>query len=100
MADLVTPAEALARQEDTNAVWALVARHLPTAQFDALWLRYVEDMTVDEIARVLDKTRTHIKVLLFRARKTLAARLQPEPSSVRSNGPSLCTSNSVLKTPL
>ena len=98
--DHATPAEALARQEDTKAVWALAARHLPRDQYDALWLRYVEDLAVAEIARVLHRTRTHVKVLLFRARKTLAARLQPMLPSLRSGPASLCAPNSALKTPL
>jgi RNA polymerase sigma-70 factor (ECF subfamily) len=100
LADHVTPAETLARQEDTKAVWALAARHLPPAQLEALWLRYVDDLGVDEIARVLHRTQTHIKVLLFRARKTLAARLQPVMPSLRSEPSSLCAPNSALKTPL
>jgi RNA polymerase sigma-70 factor, ECF subfamily len=73
------PAESLARAEDRQALWTLASRLLPEAQFQALWLRYAEDMTVAEIARVLRKTRTHVKVLLFRARQALARKLRAAP---------------------
>ncbi len=41
------------------------------SQFQALWLRYAEGMSVAGIAQVLRKTQIHIKVLLFRARQSL-----------------------------
>jgi DNA-directed RNA polymerase specialized sigma24 family protein len=56
---------------------------LPDGQFQALWLRYAEDMDIEHIARVLGKTQTHIKVLLFRARHKLATELEaPLPQLV------------------
>jgi len=70
------PAELLARQEERQSLWELARRQLPKAQLQALWLRYSEDMNVEEIAQVLRKTRTHIKVLLFRARRTLGRALK------------------------
>ena len=65
------PAELLARREERQNLWQLAGRLLPEAQFQALWLRYAEDMNLAEIAQVLRKTQTHVKVLLFRARRTL-----------------------------
>jgi RNA polymerase sigma-70 factor (ECF subfamily) len=79
--DLGDPAELLAQDEERQLVWHLARRHLPEAQFLALWLKYAEDLSVAEIAQVLRKTRTHVKVLLFRARQTLARELQPANSS-------------------
>ena len=70
------PAELLARQEDRKELWDTARRRLPTAQFQALWLRYVEDLDVAQIAQALRKTCTHVKVLLFRARQALAGELQ------------------------
>ncbi|HEY5911850.1 MAG TPA: sigma-70 family RNA polymerase sigma factor [Verrucomicrobiae bacterium] len=78
------PAEKLVREEDAAAIWSRAARLLPPNQFQALWLRYVEDMTVAEVARVLRKTRTHVKVLLFRARRTLARHLSSEAPQTAS----------------
>ena len=80
--DLVDPSELLARREERENLWQLAHRRLPEAQFQALWLRYAEDMSVAGIARVLGKTQTHVKVLLFRARNALGRELkaaQPSP---------------------
>jgi hypothetical protein len=49
---------------------------LPGPQFQALWLRYAEEMSVAGIEQVLRKTQTHVKVLLFRARRVLARELK------------------------
>jgi RNA polymerase sigma-70 factor (ECF subfamily) len=75
--DANDPSELLARREDRQNLWRLARQCLPEAQFQALWLRYAEDMSVAETARVLHKTQTHVKVLLFRARQTLARELEP-----------------------
>ena len=70
--DYDDPAELLARREERRDLWQLARRRLPETQFQALWLRYSEDMGVAQVAQVLRKTQTHVKVLLFRARQTLA----------------------------
>ena len=70
------PAELLIRAEQRQNLWSRARYLLPDAQFQSLWLRYIEGMDVAEIATVLGKTQTHVKVLLFRARKTLAAELR------------------------
>lgn len=70
------PAELLARQEERQSLWSLARRRLPAPQFQALWLKYAEDMSVADIAEVLRKTQTHVKVLLFRARRVLACELK------------------------
>ena len=74
--DNTDPAELLARQDERRILWIVSRRVLPEAQFDALWLHYVEDMSVAEIANVLRRPQTYVKVLLFRARKTLAQKLK------------------------
>jgi RNA polymerase sigma-70 factor (ECF subfamily) len=74
--DYDDPSELLARREDRQDLWQLARRRLPKPQFQALWLRYAEEMSVAQIAQVLRKTRTHVKVLLFRARHTLARDLK------------------------
>ena len=65
------PAELLARQEERQNLWGLARRRLPGVQYQALWLKYAEDMDVAGIALALHKTQTHVKVLLFRARQAL-----------------------------
>ena len=75
-ADADDPAAVLVRQEDRDSLWELARRVLPHSQFQALWLNYAEELNVEEIARILSRTRTHIKVMLFRARRTLGHALE------------------------
>jgi len=70
------PSTLLARREAGEDLWKLARGRLPGLQFQALWLRYAEDMGIEEIARVLRKTQTHVKVLLFRARTLLGRELE------------------------
>ncbi|HLX69811.1 MAG TPA: sigma-70 family RNA polymerase sigma factor [Verrucomicrobiae bacterium] len=70
------PAAQLARREDSENLWRVARRHLSEVQFQALWLKYVDELEVADIARALGKTRTHVKVLLFRSRQILAAKLR------------------------
>ncbi len=82
------PAELLARREEARDLWGRARSLLPDGQFQALWLRYAEDMEIAQIACVLGKTQTHVKVLLFRARRRLAAELQsaPQPMVLNAKG--------------
>ncbi len=54
------------------------ARTLGGDRFRVLWLRYGEDLSVEEIAAVLGRTRLAVRVLLHRARTSLAGRLGPD----------------------
>jgi RNA polymerase sigma-70 factor, ECF subfamily len=56
----------------SGSLWNLAATHLRDEQHTALWLRYVEDMSIGEIAKVLRKSEVGVRVCLFRARQTLA----------------------------
>jgi RNA polymerase sigma-70 factor (ECF subfamily) len=59
-------------------LWRLARERLPEAQSTALWLMYGEEMSVKEIARITGRTQVHVKVLLHRGRKALAAALGKE----------------------
>lgn len=61
----------LIMQIDRRNLW-LLARRLKPDQYDALWLRYTEEMTVKEIATVMKKSSVHVRVLLHRARANMA----------------------------
>ena len=76
------PSELLARREDAQDLWRRARRSLTDSQFQALWLRYAEEMDVAQIGRVLGKTQTYVKVLLFRARHKLAAELETVPAQM------------------
>ncbi len=66
---------ALEDAEKRSEIWALVGQSLGPEQQSALWLRYVEDMAVKDIATVLGRTQVSVRVMLFRARAVLADRL-------------------------
>ena len=76
LADPDDPSRLLSCREERECLWEKVRLLLPQIQYHALWLRYAEDLSVAGIARVLGKTQTHIKVLLFRARSSLARELR------------------------
>lgn len=58
-------------------VWDAVQAKLNSVQFTAIWLFYVEDLTVKQIAKVLGKSETAVKTILCRARKSVADVLRP-----------------------
>ena len=61
-----------AHEKDTGArLWALAASCLNEEQHRAIWLRYVEDLSMAELARVLGKSEVGARVALFRARQAL-----------------------------
>ncbi len=74
--DTATPSDLLSQREDSQGLWKQARAALPDVQFQALWLRYAEEMEITQIAAVLGKSQTHVKVLLFRARQKLASRLE------------------------
>jgi RNA polymerase sigma-70 factor (ECF subfamily) len=94
--DTDDPAEILASHEERQHLWNLARRVLPESQFHALWLRYVDDMSVAEISRVLRRPQAYIKVLLFRARKTLARKLKPTRAFSHSSPESIPHSYEIL----
>jgi len=73
------PQETMLRQEDSQNLWNS-ARKLPPNHFQALWLRYAEDMSIPDIAVILKKSQVHVRVLLHRARLKLAELLNPVPT--------------------
>ena len=74
--DIPDPAVGLEAEAGETGVWA-AARTLGADRYRALWLRYGEDMTIEEIAAVLGRTRLAVRVLLHRARTSLVGRLGP-----------------------
>lgn len=55
------------------SLWAAARVVLTERQFSALWLRYVEDLPLEDVAAVLECPVGTAKTLLFRARVRLAS---------------------------
>ena len=64
------PDGAAEKQDNRNSVWE-AAKKLKKEYREVLVLKYIEDFSILEIANVLGKTQSNIKILLFRARNQL-----------------------------
>ena len=60
---------------ESQNLWLTARRTLSDDAFAALWLRYVEDMSVNDIAMALERTPSWTKVNLMRARQVLAGKM-------------------------
>ena len=70
----IDPEEIVTRKDQSQKMWVL-AKSLHSKQYEALWLRYMEDMAIKEIASVMNKTPVQVRVLLHRARLNLRKKL-------------------------
>jgi len=59
-----------------RSVWATARTCLGEPQFTALWLFYIEDMPLAEIAKIMKRPVSWVKVNLMRARRRLSRELQ------------------------
>jgi RNA polymerase sigma-70 factor (ECF subfamily) len=66
-----SPARQLEQREQADDVWARARRVLSPREFQVLWLRFGEDMSTEETARIAGLTQIHVKVLVHRARQHL-----------------------------
>ncbi len=70
------PLEAIVAEEERRGLWDRATRVLGREELTAVWLYYVEDMPVREIAVVLERSRVSVKTMLFRARRRLRDMLE------------------------
>lgn len=71
-----TPDRETEKQDQLDNLWAQAKRVLSEREYEVLWLRYVEDMSLEETAKIVGLTQTHTKIIAFRARQRLI-KLQP-----------------------
>jgi RNA polymerase sigma-70 factor (ECF subfamily) len=76
------PSLLVSRAQDREQLWDLARQKLSDLQYEILWLKYVEDMNVAEVARIVGKTGAHVKILLFRARRTLGRELERQSNEL------------------
>ena len=65
------PLQRCIAESDVENLWVAARRHLNDDVFTAMWLRYAEDMSVNDIAKALDRSSSWTKVNLMRGRRTL-----------------------------
>jgi RNA polymerase sigma-70 factor (ECF subfamily) len=72
--------EGLVESHDSNSnhhiyrdnIWIQIKKLIKENDFDALWLFYIEQMSLKEISQVLNKTQSWVKISLFRSKKKLS----------------------------
>lgn len=72
-------------KEQRGRLWDLAATTLSQPKMTALWLHYVEQMPIAEIAKVLNRSRVATKTMLFRARGELKKALRETESEMIAN---------------
>lgn len=65
------PDDSVSDTEQRQRLWEVARGALPEHQFTALWLRYVEEMPLTDIAGVLQRSPGAVKLLLVRGRRRL-----------------------------
>ncbi len=65
------PQKLLSQQEGVDAIWHWIRTNLDARSAEILWLRIQEDLDLSEIAQVTNLSKSNVKVLLHRARKSL-----------------------------
>lgn len=73
--DFEDPSTLLTQKDEKRSLWKIAASALKPDQYEALWLRYGEGFSIAESARILGTNQIRVRVLLHRARKTMAQRL-------------------------
>jgi RNA polymerase sigma-70 factor (ECF subfamily) len=71
VSDAPSPARQLEHQDRTETLWARARLVLSPREFEVLWLRFGEEMSTQETARIMGLTQIHVKVLVHRARQHL-----------------------------
>jgi RNA polymerase sigma-70 factor, ECF subfamily len=66
-----SPATTAERREDAENLWDRARALLSPREFEVLWLRFGEELSIGETAQVVGLTQTHVKVLVHRARQAL-----------------------------
>jgi RNA polymerase sigma-70 factor (ECF subfamily) len=72
--DSENPSLVLQRKDEHLAIWQL-AKTLKKEQHEALWLRYGEGFSIAEVGRIMNTNSIRVRVLLHRARASLAKQI-------------------------
>jgi RNA polymerase sigma-70 factor (ECF subfamily) len=71
---------------ETENLWLNARQLLNDDVFAAMWLRYAEDMSVNDISKALDRSASWTKVNLMRGRRTLESNLSDVPDQSEAYG--------------
>ncbi len=79
LVEAITPADRAGGRMLRERITEAMTR-LPSVQREAITLRGFEGLSYREIGRILDRPVTHVKILIHRARQTLAALVDAPPT--------------------
>ena len=74
--DTRLPSDRIEQSDSHAAIWETIRDVLPERSASAFWLRYEEDLTLEECAKVLNVTQVHLRVMLHRSRTKLAKHMK------------------------
>lgn len=80
------PMLACIKDSETENLWVSARRLLNDDVFVAMWLRYAEDMSVNDVSTALDRSASWTKVNLLRARRALGAELNSQGNEDEAYG--------------
>ena len=72
------------KASERENLWQCAHRELSDEVYTAMWLRYVEDMSVNDISAVLERSVSWTKVNLLRGRRTLEVELNKNATKHKS----------------
>ncbi len=82
--NLPAPPDAQTCAQSNTPLWDFAKSKLSARHYQVLWLHYAEDFSVNDIAHAMSISRVHVKVLLHRARRTLAGLLENDRSKAEA----------------
>lgn len=80
------PLVACIRHSESENLWVQARSHLNDDMFNAMWLRYAEDLSINDIAHALDRSVSWTKVNLLRARRSLEAAMNDSAGEDKAYG--------------
>ncbi len=69
--EAASPARTAEARDGVQNLWERARRILSPREFEVLWLRFAEEQSTADIARVMSLTQIHVKVIVHRARHRL-----------------------------
>ena len=83
--DSLDPLAVCIRNSERDNVWCAARRLLAPDAQAALWLRYVEDLPIREVARALGRSQAWTKVTLMRSRRRLQSALAEDATTTNES---------------
>ena len=80
------PLDKCIENSERENLWKAAKRVLNDEVYAAMWLRYVEDMSVNDISGALDRSNSWTKVNLMRGRKALETEMNRNSSRSEAYG--------------